>query len=166
MGLIVQAASAQPAQRRPAPSARTRPERSPAFGATIIDLALTVDDAARTSLTASPDTEVPARLTFKDASGADTSADALIRIKGQKGSKRPFDDKPAFKLKLGHGRRFFGLEHLTLNNMVQGLENQKDRIQSGNKDDQLTKAEATKLRANDAAIRTQEKVYRKANDGP
>ena len=47
----------------------------------------------------------------------------------------------------------------------QRLENQKDRIQTGNKDDQLTKAEATKLRADDAAIRAQEKVYRKANDG-
>jgi hypothetical protein len=47
----------------------------------------------------------------------------------------------------------------------QRLENQKDRIQAGNKDDQLTKAERTHLRANDAAIHAQEKVYRKANDG-
>ena len=47
----------------------------------------------------------------------------------------------------------------------QRLENQKDRIQAGNKDDQLTKAEATKLRADDAAIRAQEKVYRHAHDG-
>ncbi len=52
--------------------------------------------------------------------------------------------------------------HATIN---QRLENQKDRIQAGHKDDQLTKGEATKLRANDAAIRAQEKVYRKANDG-
>ena len=47
----------------------------------------------------------------------------------------------------------------------QRLENQKDRLQAGNKDDQLTKAEATKLRADDAAVRAQDKVYRKANDG-
>lgn len=47
----------------------------------------------------------------------------------------------------------------------QRLENQRDRIQAGNKDDQLTKAEATRLRADDAAIRAQEKVYRKAHDG-
>ena len=47
----------------------------------------------------------------------------------------------------------------------QRLENQKDRIQAGNKDDQLTKAEATRLRADDAAIHAQEKVYRRANDG-
>jgi hypothetical protein len=47
----------------------------------------------------------------------------------------------------------------------QRLENQKDRIQAGTKDDQLTKGERTKLRANDAAIHAQEKVYRRANDG-
>jgi hypothetical protein len=47
----------------------------------------------------------------------------------------------------------------------QRLENQKDRIQAGHQDAQLTKREATRLRANDAAIRAQEKVYRKANGG-
>ena len=47
----------------------------------------------------------------------------------------------------------------------QRLENQKDRLQAGKKDDQLTKAEATKLRADDAAIRAQKKVYRQAHDG-
>jgi hypothetical protein len=45
------------------------------------------------------------------------------------------------------------------------LENQHDRIVNGNKDDQLTKSETTHLRANDAAIRAQERVYRQANDG-
>ena len=47
----------------------------------------------------------------------------------------------------------------------QRLENQKDRIQAGVKDDQLTKGEATHLKADDAAVRAQERVYRKANDG-
>jgi hypothetical protein len=47
----------------------------------------------------------------------------------------------------------------------QRLENQRDREQAGVKDDQLTKGEATHLRADDAAIRVQEKVYRNANDG-
>jgi hypothetical protein len=47
----------------------------------------------------------------------------------------------------------------------QRLENQRDREQAGVKDDQLTKGETTHLRADDAAIRAQEKVYRKANDG-
>jgi hypothetical protein len=47
----------------------------------------------------------------------------------------------------------------------QRLENQRDRIQAGRKDDQLTKREAIHLRADDAAIRAQERVYRKANGG-
>jgi hypothetical protein len=47
----------------------------------------------------------------------------------------------------------------------QRLENQRDRIQAGKQDDQLTKGEATRLRADDAAIHAQEKVYRQANDG-
>ena len=47
----------------------------------------------------------------------------------------------------------------------QRQENQKDRFQAGKKDDQLTKAEATKIRAEEAAIRAQEKVERHANGG-
>jgi hypothetical protein len=45
------------------------------------------------------------------------------------------------------------------------LENQRERIHAGVADDQLTKREATQLRADDAAIRAEEHVYRKANDG-
>ena len=47
----------------------------------------------------------------------------------------------------------------------QRQENQKDRLQAGRKDDQLTRAEATRLRAEEAAIRAQERVERKANGG-
>jgi hypothetical protein len=47
----------------------------------------------------------------------------------------------------------------------QRLENQQDRIQAGVKDDQLTKSEATRVTANDAAIHAEERVDRKANDG-
>jgi hypothetical protein len=47
----------------------------------------------------------------------------------------------------------------------QRLENQHDRIHAGVKDDQLTKGEATHLRADDAAIHAEERVYRHANDG-
>ena len=47
----------------------------------------------------------------------------------------------------------------------QRLENQQDRIQAGKQDDQLTKGEATRLKADDAAIHAEEKVDRKANDG-
>lgn len=53
-------------------------------------------------------------------------------------------------------------DHKSVN---QRLENQRDRIQAGRKDGQLTKGEATHLRADDAAIRAQERVYRRANDG-
>lgn len=47
----------------------------------------------------------------------------------------------------------------------QRLENQHDRIQAGVKDDQLTKGEATHLKADDAAVHAEEKVERKANGG-
>jgi hypothetical protein len=53
-------------------------------------------------------------------------------------------------------------QHMTIN---QRLENQHDRIQAGTKDDQLTKGERTHLRADDAAVRAQERVYRQANGG-
>ena len=45
------------------------------------------------------------------------------------------------------------------------IKNQRDRIAAGTKDDQLTKGERTRLRADDAAIRAQERVYRRGNDG-
>jgi len=101
--------------------ARSAPldEPSPAFGAKIIDIALTLDEASKQSLMAAPESDVPAKMSFRDASGADWTLDVTIRIKGQKGSARPIDAKPAFKVKLGEGDRFFGLEQLTLNNMVQ-----------------------------------------------
>jgi hypothetical protein len=91
-----------------------------AFGPRIIDIALTLDVAAKQSLAASPETDVPGKLSFTDASGADRTYDVTIRIKGQYGSRRPIDAKPAFKIKLRNKEdRFFGLEQLTLNNMVQ-----------------------------------------------
>jgi hypothetical protein len=96
-----------------------RDEQTLAFGPKIIDIALTFDDAAQQSLVGAPDTGVPATMTFRDASGADKTSDVQIHIKGQTGSRRPLDGKPAFKVKFGKDDRFFGLEHLTLNNMVQ-----------------------------------------------
>jgi len=45
------------------------------------------------------------------------------------------------------------------------LENQRDRIHAGVKDGQLTKGEATRLRADDAAIHAEEKADRRAHDG-
>jgi hypothetical protein len=89
-----------------------------AFGPTILDLSLQLDDSARQSLTRTPNEEVPATLTFHDAGREQTYA-VTVHVKGQLGSARPIDDKPAFKIKLAKGERWLGLEHLTLNNMVQ-----------------------------------------------
>jgi hypothetical protein len=47
----------------------------------------------------------------------------------------------------------------------QRLENQHERIVNGTKDDLLTQRERTTLRADEAAIRAQERVYRQAHDG-
>ena len=45
------------------------------------------------------------------------------------------------------------------------LERQHRRIQAGTKGDELTKRERARLRARDAAIRAQARVYRRANGG-
>jgi hypothetical protein len=89
-----------------------------AFGPQIIDLSLQLDDSARQSLRRAPDTDVPATLTYQDA-GREQRFAVTVHVKGQKGSARPIDDKPAFKIKLAKGERLLGLQHLTLNNMVQ-----------------------------------------------
>ena len=44
-------------------------------------------------------------------------------------------------------------------------ENQKDRIQNGVKNDELTKGELDKLKADEAGIRAEERVYRNSGDG-
>jgi spore coat protein CotH len=91
---------------------------SVAFGPHILDLALDVDDAAMLSLKREPQTDVPATLMFQE-SGVEREIEVLIHIKGQLGSARSIDDKPALKITCVAGRQLFGLEHLTLNNMVQ-----------------------------------------------
>ena len=91
---------------------------SMAFGPTILDLSLQLGDSARQSLKSTPDQDVPATLTLRDG-GRDQAFAVTVHVKGQLGSARPVDDKPAFKIKLAKGERFLGLEHLTLNNMVQ-----------------------------------------------
>lgn len=53
-------------------------------------------------------------------------------------------------------------DHATVN---QRLENQQDRVQAGKQDGELTKGEATRLKADDAAVKAEEKVDRKAHDG-
>src|ERR1044072_8850743 len=91
---------------------------SVAFGPHILDLSLQMDDAAISSLKREPQTEVPATLLFRE-DGVERQIAVLIHIKGQLGSARSIDDKPAFKITCAAGRQFLGLEHLTLNNMMQ-----------------------------------------------
>ena len=117
--VIVAAAGALLLQKGAASGGSPTDEPGLAFGAKIIDIALTLDEAAKQSLVAAPEAGVPGQMSFRDASGADKTYDVTIHIKGQKGSARPLDAKPAFKVKLGKDDRFFGLEQLTLNNMVQ-----------------------------------------------
>ena len=88
------------------------------FGPAILDVSLQMDDTARQSLEKTPDSDVPATMTLRNA-GRQQSYAVMVHVKGQLGSKRPLDDKPAFKIKLAKGERALGLEHLTFNNMVQ-----------------------------------------------
>ena len=122
MALFATAAFAQPVQALGAGTASNdlpRDEQSLAFGEKILDIALAIDPAAQQSLAAAPETAAPATMTFTDASGADRTYHVTLHIKGGVGSRQRLDEKPAFSVALGKGDRFFGLEHLTLNNMVQ-----------------------------------------------
>jgi hypothetical protein len=91
---------------------------SMAFGPKILDLSLQFDDTARQSLRAKADADVPATLIYRET-GRQQRYAVSVHVKGQLGSARAFDDKPAFKIKFASGVEFLGLEHLTLNNMVQ-----------------------------------------------
>ena len=105
---------------QPAPASRSGTvEPSRAFGVKIIDISLSVDEPAKQSLAAAPDTGVHGTMRVGGVDGTDERYDVTLHIKGGEGSKRPLDAKPAFKVKLEKGRQFFGLEQLTLNNMVQ-----------------------------------------------
>jgi hypothetical protein len=82
----------------------------------IIDLALELKAPALASLRASADAEVPGRLSIGSGRRA---ANVLVRLKGQQGSKRSIDDKPALKISALGGATVLGAVNLTLNNMVQ-----------------------------------------------
>ena len=84
---------------------------------TLIDLGLELDAAALRSLDTAPEVDVPGRLHIGTSS--DRPLAVTVRIKGQQGSKRPIDGKPALKIDVANGARALGRENLTLNNMVQ-----------------------------------------------
>ena len=89
----------------------------------IVNIDLTIDDAAKAALDADPGTFVAAR--FVVTSDGDPIADLQtgLRLKGGRaGSFRDLTGKASFKLKLNEvvkGQRFLGLERLNLNNMVE-----------------------------------------------
>src|SRR6185369_10860979 len=119
--LLVTACSRTPRETKPKPvrAESVSSEQSPVFGSKIIDLEFTLDDDAKRSLLTTPAIDVPALMSFKDSGGSRQTIVVSIHIKGQQGSKRPLDGKPALRVKLRTSDRFFGLENLTLNNMVQ-----------------------------------------------
>jgi hypothetical protein len=82
----------------------------------IIDFALELKAPSLAALRASADAEVPGRLS---TGGGRKAANVLVRLKGQQGSKRSIDDKPALKITVLGGATVLGAVNLTLNNMVQ-----------------------------------------------
>jgi hypothetical protein len=87
--------------------------------AAVVDLALHLDTASIESLSAARERDVPGTLTVGGADRGGPVLDVMVHVKGQLGSARTLDDKPAFKIKIANGERLVGVEHLTLNNMVQ-----------------------------------------------
>ena len=119
--LLATACSRTPreAKPKPVPNENLSSEQSPVFGSKIIDLEFTLDDNARRSLLNKPTVDVPAQMSLKGINGSSQTYVVSIHIKGGLGSKQPLDAKPAFRVKLGDTDRFYGLDNLTLNNMVQ-----------------------------------------------
>ena len=78
IGLLATGALAQPLPAATASNDGLRDERSLAFGATIVDIALTLDEAAKHSLVAAPEAGVAGRMSFRDASGADKTYDVTL----------------------------------------------------------------------------------------
>jgi hypothetical protein len=94
----------------------TRPAALPA-SETVGSLHVELNEAALATLRASERAEVAGRLSVGDRPRA--AVPVTVRIKGQFGSKRSIDDKPALKIAVQNGHRVFGFDNLTLNNMVQ-----------------------------------------------
>lgn len=115
----------------PPPLPDEDPEEDPALSAflyaegAITDLALRVEPSALATLDADADAEVPAELTHDGERWT-----VGLRIKGNM-SRRGVDGKPSWKLDLRAYRphqRFYGLRHLTLNNMIQDKSMLKEHL--------------------------------------
>ncbi len=108
-----------PANANPAwPGAETDPSSALFPADDVIAVELWLPQESRDALAADPYTEVPGSLAFQGA----WISPVGIRLKGQIGSYRTLDQKAAFRISLDTylpGQRLRGLEHLTLNNMVQ-----------------------------------------------
>jgi hypothetical protein len=98
----------------PGPDARVPLEPNKIF-----DFALELDASAISSLRASGDEDVPGRLSLARNADEGAPVAVTVHLKGQRGSKRSIDGKPAFVIKMKDRGRLLGRERLTLNNMVQ-----------------------------------------------
>lgn len=88
--------------------------------AVIRHLDIVIPDSSVTNLAAEPRTWTPATLSLPDEEIG--PLEIGIRIKGQLGSFRTLDGKSAFRIDLNRyvaGQTLYGLDELTLNNMVQ-----------------------------------------------
>jgi hypothetical protein len=85
----------------------------------IVSLALELNDAAIRSLHTTPDQDVPGTLAVRAGATRPAAVDVEVRLKGQRGSRRSLDNKPALRIRVVKGERALGFRHLTLNNMVQ-----------------------------------------------
>jgi hypothetical protein len=88
----------------------------------VVAIELDLPQPSIEAIEAEPDEYQPGSFSVTDGSQAFGPLEVGIRLKGSSGSFRPLTEKAAFKVKFDEyvdDQTFFGLEKLTLNNMVQ-----------------------------------------------